>query len=177
MNSNQELRSIDLHTGEYHPYYGRYIDILNGLELFGALESGMSLMSSLIDEIPKQKLYYAYAEGKWTVAEVLVHLMDTERIFQYRALRFARNDMSELVGFEQDDYVPHSRANQRTKNSILEEFMAIRTSSLTFFKSLDELSLLRVGKANGAKMSVRALAFVICGHQAHHFKILRERYW
>jgi len=119
---------------------------------------------------------YAYTDGKWSVAEVLVHLMDTERIFQYRALRFARNDKTELKGFEQDDYIPESEANGRDKEDVLREFLAIRNSSIALFKSFHEEQLKRSGKANGATMSVRALGCIICGHQAHHFNILKQRY-
>lgn len=119
---------------------------------------------------------FSYAQGKWTIAEVLIHLMDTERIFQYRALRFARNDKTELQGFDQDSYVPESQAPNRSRNDILEEFIAIRKSSIALFASLNDEMLLRSGLASGAKMSVRALGFVICGHQVHHFNILQERY-
>lgn len=119
---------------------------------------------------------FSYAQGKWTIAEVLIHLMDTERIFQYRALRFARNDKTELQGFDQDSYVPESQAPNRNRNDILEEFIAIRKSSIALFASLNDEMLLRSGLASGAKMSVRALGFVICGHQIHHFNILQERY-
>ena len=119
---------------------------------------------------------FSYADGKWSVAEVLVHLMDAERVFQYRALRFARNDRTELKGFDQDAYVPESSANSRNKKDIEEEFVAIRKSSLKLFGSLGAEELSRSGKANGTSMSVRALGFVICGHQAHHFKIIKDRY-
>jgi len=141
-----------------------------------ALKSGLGSINDFITQIPDAKMDFSYAYGKWSVAEVLVHIMDAERVFQYRALRFARNDGTELKGFDQDSYVPQSMANKRNKRDILEEFVALRKSSLMLFKSFDGIQLLRIGVASGTKMSVRALGFVICGHQVHHFKILEERY-
>ena len=142
-----------------------------------ALEEGLKDMQSFMARLEDHKLTFAYETGKWTVAEVLVHLLDAERIFQYRALRFARNDRSELPGFEQDDYVVESFANQRTKAEILEEFMGIRQASISLFKSFNEDSLRRMGTASGVKMSVRALGYVICGHQVHHLKVLEDYYF
>lgn len=170
------MKVSDLNSSEYHSYYSTYITALGDVALVDALESGLQTISDFITAIPDEKLGFSYSHGKWTVAEVLVHLMDTERIFQYRALRFARNDSSELVGFDQDDYVPNSRSNTRTKRYILEEFVTIRKSTLALFRSFDSEALLREGRANGADMSVRAIGFVICGHQNHHFRILDERY-
>lgn len=147
------------------------------MNLLPSLESGLDLMQLfLTKELPDEKLHYSYAQGKWTVAEVLLHLIDAERVFQYRALRFARGDTTELKGFDQDTYVPESNAIKRTRVDILEEFLAVRNATLKLYGSLDGGSLERVGVANGAKMSVRALGFVISGHQQHHLAILRERY-
>ncbi len=162
---------------EYHPYYSTYIEAMGDVPLLPALEEGLKDMQSFMACLEDHKLTFAYDTGKWTVAEVLVHLLDTERIFQYRALRFARNDRSELPGFEQDDYVVESFANQRTKAGILEEFMGIRQASISLFRSFNEDSLQRMGTASGVKMSVRALGYVICGHQAHHLKVLEDYYF
>ena len=165
-----------LQASEYHPYYGGYIAMVSKNDLNQALQSSLEQLESFVPSIPNTKLNFAYAEGKWTVAEVLVHLMDAERVFQYRALRFARNDKTELKGFEQDDYVPTSRANERELGALFEEFRTIRQATIALFKSFNEEELLRSGTANGANMSVRALGYVICGHQAHHLNILQERY-
>ena len=162
---------------EYHPYYSTYIKSMEDVPLIPALEKGLKDMRSFMARLEDHKLTFAYDTGKWTVAEVLVHLLDAERIFQYRALRFARNDHSELPGFEQDDYVVESFANQRTKAEILEEFVGIRQASISLFKSLNANSLQRMGTASGVKMSVRALGYVICGHQAHHLKVLEDYYF
>ncbi len=169
-----KLSALD--NAEYHAYYAPYLQVLGEVELVDTLEKGVEEMLSVIQAIPENKLNYSYAEGKWTVAELIMHLLDAERVFQYRALRFARGDTTELPGFDQDSYVPQSGASARTKQQLMTEFGAIRESTISLFRSFNKESLLRVGIASGAPMSVRALGFVISGHQAHHLKILKERY-
>jgi uncharacterized damage-inducible protein DinB len=166
----------ELPTSEYNPFYHTYVMALGNVDLLDELRNGKQVLLSLLEEIPEEKLTYAYAEGKWTLAEALVHMLDTERIFQYRALCIARNDKSEFPGFDQDAYVPVSNANNRSKKDLIDEYVAVRDSSITLFASLDEEALKRVGVASGSKMSVRALGFITSGHQAHHVRILRERY-
>ena len=166
----------ELPTSEYNPFYHTYVMALGDVDLLDELRNGKQVLLSLLEEIPEEKLTYAYAEGKWTLAEALVHMLDTERIFQYRALCIARNDKSEFPGFDQDAYVPVSNANNRSKKDLIDEYVAVRDSSITLFASLDEEALKRVGVASGSKMSVRALGFITSGHQAHHVHILRERY-
>ena len=166
----------ELPTSEYNPFYQTYVMALGDVDLLDELRNGKQVLLSLLEEIPEEKLTYAYAEGKWTLAEALVHMLDTERIFQYRALCIARNDKSEFPGFDQDAYVPVSNANNRSKKDLINEYVAVRDSSITLFASLDEEALKRVGVASGSKMSVRALGFITSGHQAHHVRILRERY-
>lgn len=170
------MKRSALHPSEYNTYYAPYLNILGDVELMPSLENGLEELLATLQMLPENKLNYAYASGKWTVAELLLHLMDAERVFQYRALRFGRGDTTELPGFDQDSYVPQSRAADRTKQELANEFKAVREATIVLFRSFDEESLLRVGSANGAKMSVRALGFVIRGHQAHHLKILQERY-
>lgn len=169
-----KLSALD--SSEYHEYYAPYLKVLGETDLLPALEKGREELLFVLQTIPKNKLAYSYAEGKWTVAELIMHLMDAERVFQYRALRFARGDTTELPGFDQDSYVPQSGASGRTREQLMTEFKAIRGSTISLFRSFNEELLLRVGVASGAKMSVRALGFVISGHQAHHLKILQERY-
>ncbi|WP_349351169.1 MULTISPECIES: DinB family protein [unclassified Flagellimonas] len=166
----------ELPTSEYNPFYHTYVMALGDVDLLDELRNGKQVLLSLLEEIPEEKLTYAYAEDKWTLAEALVHMLDTERIFQYRALCIARNDKSEFPGFDQDAYVPVSNANNRSKKDLIDEYVAVRDSSITLFASLDEEALKRVGVASGSKMSVRALGFITSGHQAHHVRILRERY-
>ncbi|MGA7159628.1 MAG: DinB family protein [Bacteroidota bacterium] len=163
--------------GEYPPYAVMYINMLpdDGLVL-KHLANNFQATKDFILSIPKEKLSHRYAKGKWTIKEVLVHLIDDERIFAYRALRFARHDKTELPGFEQDDYVPYSKANDRSIENIVEEFETVRNATLSLFRSFNEEDLRRSGVANKHPVSVRALVYHLAGHELHHMKIIKERY-
>jgi uncharacterized damage-inducible protein DinB len=163
--------------GEYAPYAIRYIGLLpdDGLVL-RHMEENLSATRELILSLPEEKLTHRYAEGKWTIKEILVHLSDDERIYAYRALRFARGDKTELPGFEQDDYAAHSGADGRGVEDILEEFATVRRATVSLFEGLDRGALLRVGVADGKVMSVRAAAYHIAGHELRHVNIIKERY-
>jgi uncharacterized damage-inducible protein DinB len=163
--------------GEYAPYTIMYISLLpdDGSVLMHVKEN-CTVMKKFILSLPEAKLMYRYAAGKWTIKETLVHIMDTERIFAYRALRFSRNDTTALPGYEQNDYVPYSKANERTLADIFREYGAVREATLSLFESFGEEDLLRKGIANGNPASVRALAYQIAGHELHHMKIIKERY-
>lgn len=166
----------EISPSEYNPFYHTYIQALGPVDLMQELEGGKKDFLMVLEGMPTEKLSYAYAKGKWTLAEALVHMLDTERVFQYRALRFARNDSTNLPGFDQDMYVPNSNASSRTLNDLVEEYKAIRASTISLYSSFDDEMLLRKGVASGSQMSVRAMGFIICGHQAHHIKIIKERY-
>ncbi|MBC7796559.1 MAG: DinB family protein [Pyrinomonadaceae bacterium] len=164
-------------TGEYSPYAITYIDLVNdnGI-LLNHLADNLKTTVDLITSLPEEKLLHRYADGKWTIKEMLVHVIDAERIFAYRALRFARNDKTDLPGFEQDDYVAESKANAREISDILTEYIAVRTATITLFRGLDANVLTNIGESNGNQTSVRALAYMIAGHELHHLKIINERY-
>ena len=119
---------------------------------------------------------YKYAKDKWSIKELLLHIIDTERVFAYRALRFAREDKTDLPGFEQDDYVITSDANTRSKASLLNEYNFQRASTIALFSSFNDSMLMKIGMAGGNPMSVRAIGFITSGHEVHHCNILRERY-
>jgi uncharacterized damage-inducible protein DinB len=170
------MKTSQLKDHEYNPYYKTYIEALGEVTLMDTLRKQLKNYPQFIGSIPQEKLTYKYAEGKWTVAEVLVHVLDTERIFQYRALRFARKDVTPLPGFNQDDFVPNSGANSRSIDSLIAEYKAIRESTITLFETFDETTLKRKGVASNSPMSVRAMGFIMCGHQKHHRNIIRERY-
>jgi len=170
------MKAADLQSNDYNPYYKTYIDKIGDAALLQAMEKQLHNFPKFIASIPDEKWHYAYDEGKWTIAEALLHILDTERIFQYRALRFARNDASHLPGFDQDLFVPNSKAASRSKASIIKEYEAVRQSSLALFSSFDEAALHNKGTASGSQMSVAALGFIILGHQRHHRDIIRERY-
>lgn len=163
--------------GEYAPYAIMYISLLPDDEsVLTHVKDNYTVMKNFILSLPEHKLRYRYAPGKWTVKETLVHIMDTERIFAYRALRFARNDATALPGYEQNDYVPYSRANERSLTDILQEYGTVREATLSLFESFNEEEFLRKGIANGNPASVRALAYQIAGHELHHINIIKERY-
>lgn len=161
---------------EFLPYYGRYIDLVLGEDLIGALRSGADATRALLEPLPEARGEHRYAPGKWSVKEVLGHLLDGERVFVYRALRFARNDATPLPGFDENAWMPHSGFAARTLRSLIDEHRAVRGATIAFFENLSEDAWSRTGIANDARMSVRAVAFVIAGHELHHAKILRERY-
>ncbi|HLZ59518.1 MAG TPA: DinB family protein [Ktedonosporobacter sp.] len=164
-------------VGEYKPYTIDYIDLVpgDGLVLQHMLDN-LQATKDLILAQPAEKLAYRFAPGEWTVKEILVHVSDTERIFAYRALRFARNDATALAGFEQDDYVPASHANERSIEDILEELTAVRMATIALFKNLPEEALTKSGPWDGSNLSVRAAAHIIAGHEVYHIKSIKQNY-
>ena len=164
-------------VGEYAPYTIMYIDLLpdDGRILYH-LQSNLESAIKFIRSLPEEKLIARHAPGEWTIKEILVHIIDDERIYCYRALRYARNDKTELPGFEQDEYVPYSQANDRDVEEIIEEFTAVRKATITFFNSLDDEALNRRGIRRGNIMSVRAAAYHIAGHELHHINSIQENY-
>jgi uncharacterized damage-inducible protein DinB len=163
--------------GEYAPYTIMYIGLLpdDGLVL-KHLEDNLKTTTDFVLSLPEETLRHRYAEGKWTIKEILVHIIDDERIYAYRALRFARNDKTELPGFEQDDYAIHSGANERSVKDILAELAAVRRATISLFEGFDDRALVRAGVADGKVMSVRAAAYHIAGHEMRHINIIKERY-
>lgn len=163
--------------GEYAPYTIMYIGLLpdDGLVL-KHLKDNLKATTDFIFSLPEEKLTHRYAEGKWTIKELLVHLIDDERIYAYRALRFARNDKTELPGFEQDDYARYSGANERDIKEIMWEFATVREATISLFEGFDSEALMRAGMADGKVMSVRAAAYHIAGHELRHINIIKERY-
>jgi len=163
--------------GEYPPYARMYIDLLpDDGRLLEHLAENLRTTTELIRSLSEGQLLHRYAPDKWTIKEVLLHVVDDERIYAYRALRFARGDQTELPGFEQDDYVPPSKADERTAESLLAELAAVRAATIELYRGLPEEALLRSGVANGNRATVRALGWHIAGHEMHHVRLLRERY-
>lgn len=171
------MKRFELPASEYNPFYHNYILALGeDVTILEKLDSGRKELLQVFQDIPEEKMSYAYSKGKWTLAELLLHIMDAERVFQYRALRFARGDDTPLPGFDHDSYVPASNANKRGKQDLLQEYDSIRQSTIHLFRAFSEEMLKSIGVASGSEMSVRALGFIISGHQAHHLKIIKERY-
>jgi len=161
---------------EYLPYYGRYIALVSAGDVVSTLEAQMRDSQALLAGISPAVSTYRYAPGKWSVNELLGHVIDTERIFAGRALRFARGDSSPLPGFEQDDYVRNASFNSYPLAELAAELDAVRRSTLFLFRHLSEEAWMRRGMASGAEVSVRALAYITAGHELHHREILRTRY-
>ena len=163
--------------GEYAPNYETYISKVKGNDIVGILEAQRLQMAQLFAAHSERDGNFRYGPDKWTVKEVLGHVCDTERIFAYRALRIARGDQTPLPGFEQDDYVRGGNFAERTLADLAEEFGLVRAASIAFFKALQKDAWQRRGVANKNEVSVRALAFIVAGHELHHRLILEERYF
>ncbi|MEM6722155.1 MAG: DinB family protein [Bacteroidota bacterium] len=161
---------------EYNPYYEMYVQKFKGEDILAALARGVEEVNELVASLTEEQLTSAYAEGKWTIKEVLQHIMDTERIFCYRALCFARNEKINLPSFDQDDFARYSGANERNSMEMLQEYNAIRQATITLFKGFADAMLERVGVASDNEMSVRAVAYIVAGHEKHHINVINERY-
>lgn len=161
---------------EYDIYFHRYTTAVPEEDVFPVLEQALGETVSFFENIASDRWEYRYAPGKWSLKESIIHMLDTERIFAYRALRIARNDQTPLMGFEQDDYVPYYHADRRTPESIISEYKAVRTASLEFFRYLTQEDLNRTGTSGNRPISVRALAYLIAGHERHHIQLTKERY-
>ena len=163
-------------TDEYAPFYAGYIAGVPDGELLVLLRDQLAETEALLREFTGARADHRYAPGKWSVKEVVGHMVDAERIFAYRALRFARGDRTPLPGFDENDYVRGSNSAARALPEIAGELRSVRMASITLFAGLSEEALLRRGPANNNEVSVRALAWIIAGHERHHARILRERY-
>ena len=161
---------------EYLPYYGRYIQRVPDGDVLSTLSQQIGETLALLRGLPESVASYRYAPDKWSVNEMVGHVIDSEKIFAYRALRFARADTTPLAGYEQDDYVRNSTFNSYPLAELAAEFEVVRKSTLNFFRHIDEEAWGRRGVANNAEVSVRALAYIIAGHELHHREILRPRY-
>ena len=161
---------------EYLPYYTRYIERVPDGDVLSTLSQQISETIALLRGLPESVATYRYAPDKWSVNELVGHLIDSERIFGNRALRFARGDATPVPGFEQDDYVRGATFDAYPLSELASELQVVRQSTLYFFRHIDDDAWNRRGVANNAEVSVRALAYIIAGHELHHREILRTRY-
>src|SRR6202050_866558 len=162
---------------EYAPYYGRYISLVQGEDILSILDQQRRQTMMVLTCRDEKEGNFRYAPEKWSAKEVLGHLCDTERIFAYRALRISRADATPLAGFEQDDYVRNGPFAHRPLADRVEDFIAVRRSTLSLLRNLEEAAWSRRGIANKNEISVRALAYIIAGHELHHRRILEEKYF
>lgn len=164
-----------LKSDDYPAIYSDYIDTVIG-DVMEELVTQLDTFPEFIRTIPEEMGIYSYAEGKWTIKEVLCHILDAERVMAYRALRFARNDMTALASFEQDEFVANGRHNQRKLQSIIDEFIWLRQSNIALFQNFNAVELSRKGMASGRLITVQAFLYIVAGHLNHHVTILKSRY-
>lgn len=166
----------DINKNEYAPFYQVYINECGNEELSEGLLDNLEKTNEFLRSIAVVKQDYSYARGKWTIKEVLQHVIDTERIFTYRALRIARKDSTELPGYDENKYTKNSNANRREFQELITEFNEVRKATISLYKSFSHDMLMSSGKANNQAITVRAIAFILVGHCNHHCRIIRERY-
>ena len=163
-------------TNQFAPYYNTYVSTVEGNNVVPVLESQTAELRSIFSQMPEEKGTFAYATGKWTLKEAFSHLIDGERIFAYRILRISRGDKTPIEGFEQDDYIATSNANNRTFTNLLNEFDLQRQSNLIMVNNISDEGSRLMGTASNSPISVRALTYIMAGHVTHHLSVLRERY-
>lgn len=169
-------RSVRPADDEFAPYYGRYITKVADGDILATLRSQIGETRSMLRAIPDARAGHRYADGKWSIRECVGHMADTERVFAYRAMRFSRNDATALPGFDENAFVANASFDQRSLASLVDEFEAVRQATIALFDGLSPDEFQRRGTASDNPVSVRALAWIIAGHELHHRGILQERY-
>lgn len=161
---------------EYASFYQGYVSHATEDDILPAMRSQIDALDVLLDHVTPERETYAYGEGKWTIRQIVGHLIDGERVFGYRALCIARGETQNLPGFDENAYMPNAPYEHIELEDLLSEFRLVRLSNIAMFRTLDETAWTRMGMANDAPVSVRALAYVMVGHTRHHMGVLRERY-
>ena len=161
---------------EYSDFYAGYVGRVAGADVLSVLEDQIAETAELLGGLDEEAAGHRYAPAKWSVREVVGHMIDAERVFVYRATAFARADSAPLPGFDENSWVEGADFDNRTLQSLLDELGHLRRSTLAFFAGLEEAAWARRGTANGVELTVRAIAFIVAGHHAHHLSVLRERY-
>jgi len=164
-------------SDEYAAYYETYVGKIAELDFLSVLKNQKEEIINYLSQLSDEQWNHKYEEGKWSPKEMMIHLNDAERVFAYRAMRVSRNDQTPLPGFDQNDYVPYYNVDNRTPQSILNEYASIREATLSLYENFSDEDLNRKGTASGFPISVLALGFIIAGHEKHHVKILKERYF
>jgi uncharacterized damage-inducible protein DinB len=164
-------------AGEHAPYYERYISLIQDDDILSTLDRQRGQMVQMLCGLSEEEGEFRYAPEKWNVKEVLGHVCDSERVFAYRALRIARGDVTPMEGFEQDDYVKNGPFARHPIAEVIEDYIAVRRATISLLRNLDEEAWSRRGIANKNEVTVRALAYMIAGHELHHRRILEEKYW
>jgi uncharacterized damage-inducible protein DinB len=165
-----------LETTEYAPYYSTYVDLVPEGNMIDILTQQIDETSVILKDVTDQQAHFRYGVGKWSIKEVIGHIADTERIMGYRLLSIARGETAELPGYNDNEYVENAMFNERSLKDLLENLKVIRQSTIQLIKSLPKEAYLRKGKANGSEVTVRALIFIIAGHELHHRNLIKVRY-
>lgn len=158
------------------PYTSRYINLVEGNDVLAQLRKGMNEVTVLFTSLTPEQLHYRYAPGKWSLLELLRHMVDTERVMSYRALCIARGEKQALPGFDENIYAQHAASTIGSFADVLKEYQLIREANLLLFNSLTDEALSQLGNANGKDISARAILFVIAGHERHHLNVIQEKY-
>lgn len=167
---------MNISQKEYHPFYQTYIDLVPEGDIVKLIADQREKTMHFLRRIDDKMAMYRYEVDKWSIKEVIMHMIDAERVFAYRALRFSRNDQTPLPGFEEKDFVPASNADNRSMDSLIDEYDAVRTSSVALYKNLTKEQMGAMGTANDSNFSVRATAAITLGHEIHHLGIIKDRY-
>jgi hypothetical protein len=170
------LKMMKPSSHEYDAYYERYISLVTDDDVVANLAGQPAALREVFGKFGDERGAFAYSEGKWSVKELLSHIIDGERMFAYRAFRISRGDTTPIEGFEQDDYIENARANGRSMDDLLDEFELLRLANVIFFKNLRDSDWRRMGTASALGISVGAIAFIMAGHVTHHVNILNTRY-
>lgn len=170
------MESTNSKVGIYADHFYPYIKLVENEDLKTVLKKQMQQAEDFFNSIPEEKRLFKYAEGKWSIKEVIQHIIDTERVFTYRALAFSRKDVNTLPSMDENSYAINSNADNRNWRDLIDEFIAVRKSTIALFNSFSAQQLDAVGKASSYEMSTKAMGYTIAGHAAHHIKILKERY-
>lgn len=171
------MKVTDLKTTEYNTFYSTYISkVSEDINLIDGFIKGEDNILTFFNELPKEKLNFRYAEGKWSIKEVFQHIIDTERVFMHRCFRIARHDKTPLPGFNQNDYIDPSQAKNKSLDTLIEEYKVVRQNSIILLRNLSEKDLKVIGIASDYNMSARAAAFSTIGHETHHISVLRTYY-
>jgi uncharacterized damage-inducible protein DinB len=167
---------MKLSKTEFAPFYENYITLAKNLVLSTDFDSQMNFCVDFYTSVPKDKLDYRYEASKWSIKDILLHVIDCERIFAYRALCIARKDRTLFPGFEENDYAVEARGSNRSFESLIHEYKSVRHATKSLFESFEATQLTIIGNASGKDISVRAIGYIILGHELHHINIIKERY-
>lgn len=161
---------------DYIPYFENYINLVPEDDIIAALKANHQTILDFIENIPRLKVNYFYEEGKWTVKQVINHIIDTERILSYRALRFARGDSQKVLGFDENMYAANANLTNTNTQILADEFDSVRLSNILLFRQLSEKELLLKGQMASGEVNVLSLGYMLCGHAQHHINVIKERY-